>query len=152
VIGVRRCHLLYRIGDLPTFVQDFCGGRRCRRVRELVEGIARGSGGSAEVDFDRRVPVLMSNPTLVKRMLPAVERAVGAANVNPSPPAMAADDFAFIAQVAPAFFFTLGTQKPGTTSGINHATNFAAYDSAIPAGIRAMTEVLLEYLRTTPLQ
>lgn len=81
-------------------------------------------------------------------MLPAVERAVGPANVKP--PAMAADDFAYFAQVAPAFFFSLGTQKPGTTSGINHATNFAADDSSMPIGIRAMTEVLLEYLRTKP--
>jgi amidohydrolase len=83
-------------------------------------------------------------------MLPAVERAVGPANVNLSRPATAADDFAYFAQVAPAFFFALGTQKPGTISGINHATNFVADVSAIPVGIRAMTEVLLEYLRTTP--
>ena len=121
-----------------------------RRVREIVESIAQGAGGSAEVDFDRHVPVLMSNPALVKLMLPAVERAVGLANVNPSPPAIAGDDFAYFAQVAPAFFFALGTQKPGTTSAINHATNFVADDSSIPIGIRAMTEVLLEYLRSTP--
>ena len=56
-----------------------------------------------------------------------------------------------LAQIAPAFFFALGTQKPGMTSGINHETNFVADDSAIPVGIGAMTEVLLEYLRTTPI-
>ena len=94
----------------------------------------------------------MSDPALVKRMLPALERAIGPANVNPTPPAMAADDFAYFARVAPAFFFMLGTQKPGTTSGINHATNFVADDSAIPVGIRTMTQVLLEYLRMTPTQ
>jgi metal-dependent amidase/aminoacylase/carboxypeptidase family protein len=99
-----------------------------RRVREIVESVARGSGGSAEVEFDRHVPVLMSEPALVKRMLPAVECALGAANASPSPPAMAADDFAYFAQVAPVFFFALGTQKPGMTSGINHATNFVADD------------------------
>ena len=63
---------------------------------------------------------------------------------------MAADDFAYFSEVAPGFFFFLGTQKPGTASGINHAANFQADDSAIPAGMLAMTEVLLEYLRTTP--
>jgi amidohydrolase len=84
-------------------------------------------------------------------MLPAVERAVGAVNVSLSPPAMAADDFAYFAQVAPAFFFHAWHAKPGTTSGINHARNFVADDSAIAVGIRAMTEVLVEYLRTTPI-
>jgi metal-dependent amidase/aminoacylase/carboxypeptidase family protein len=48
---------------------------------------------------------------------------------------MAADDFVYFAQVAPALFFSLGSQKPGPISGINHATNFVADDSAIPVGI-----------------
>ena len=63
-----------------------------------------------------------------------------------SPPLTAADDFAYFAQRVPGFFFLLGTQKPGTVSGINHAPNFQADDSAIPIGMHAMTEVLLEYL------
>jgi metal-dependent amidase/aminoacylase/carboxypeptidase family protein len=53
----------------------------------------------------------MSGPALVKRMLPAVERALGTAKASLSPPAMAAGDFAYFAQVAPAFFFALGTQN-----------------------------------------
>lgn len=61
---------------------------------------------------------------------------------------MAADDFAYFSQIVPSFFFFIGTQKPGTTSGINHAPNFQADDSAIPIGMRAMTEVVLDYLRT----
>jgi amidohydrolase len=121
-----------------------------RRTREIVDSIAQGAGGSAEVEFYDKVPLVVSDPTLVKRMLPALERVVGSANVQEAPPVMAADDFAFFAQRAPAFFFFIGTQKPGTTSGINHAPNFVADDSSIPIGIRAMTEVLLEYLRTTP--
>jgi amidohydrolase len=121
-----------------------------RRMSDIVNAVAQGAGGSAEIEFYGKVPVLMSDPALVKRMLPALERVAGRANVQPSPPIMAADDFAFFAQRAPAFFFMLGTQKPGTTSGINHAPNFLADDSSIPLGIRAMSEVLLEYLRTTP--
>jgi hypothetical protein len=37
-------------------------------------------------------------------------------------------------------------QHPELSNRINHATNFVAEDSSIPIGIRAMTEVLLEYL------
>jgi len=121
-----------------------------RRLKEIVDSIARGAGGSVEVQFHDHVPVTISDPALVKRMLPAVERAAGAANVKQSPPVMAADDFAYFAQTAPAFFFMLGTQKPGTRSGINHAPNFQADDSSIPLGMRAMTQVVLECLQTTP--
>jgi amidohydrolase len=120
------------------------------RMRDIVEGIARGAGGSARIDFDHYGPVTISDPALVKRMLPAVERAVGLANVHEAGPVMASDDFAYFSQVAPTFFFELGTQKPGTTSGVNHAPNFRADDSSIPIGMRAMTDVLVEYLQTSP--
>jgi amidohydrolase len=120
-----------------------------RRIQEIVQGIAQGDGGTAEVEFFGEVPVLISNPALVKRMVPTLERVAGAANVQQFPPIMAADDFAYFAQLAPAFFFMFGTQKPGTVSGVNHAPNFLADDSSIPLGMRAMTEVLLDYLRTT---
>ena len=120
-----------------------------KRTREIVESIARGAGGSAQVEFPDHFPAVISDPAVVKRMLPALERVAGPGNVKLGPAAMAAADFAYFAQAIPGFFFFLGTQKPGTTSGINHAANFQADDSAIPLGMRAMTEVLLEYLRTT---
>ena len=61
---------------------------------------------------------------------------------------MAADDFAEFGKVAPEFFFSFGTQKPGTISGINHAKNYVADDSSIPLGIRVMTYVPVGYLQT----
>ena len=57
-----------------------------------------------------------------------------------------ADLFAFFAREVPGFFFSLGTQKPGTQSGGHHTPTFMADDSAIPVGIRAMSAVLLDYL------
>jgi amidohydrolase len=120
------------------------------RMREIVDGIAHGAGGTAQLDFDHYGPVLISDPTLVKRMLPALERAAGAANVHEAPPFMASDDFAYFAHEVPGFFFTMGSTKPGTVSGVNHAPNFRADDSAIPIGMRAMTDVLLEFLQNTP--
>jgi amidohydrolase len=120
------------------------------RMMGIVESIARGAGGSAEVEFVDHLPAVISDPAVVKRVLPALERVAGPRNVTLWPAAMAADDFAYFAQVAPGFFFFLGTQEPGTTSGINHASNFQADDSAISVGMRAMTEVLLEYLQSAP--
>jgi amidohydrolase len=121
-----------------------------QRTREIAESIARGAGGAVRVDFPDHLPAVVSDPALVKRMLPALERVGGPGNVMLWPAVMAVDDFAYFTQHVPGFFFFLGTQKLGTTSGGNHAANFQADDSAIPIGMRAMTEVLLEYLRTTP--
>jgi amidohydrolase len=135
-------------GTIRTF-DDKVEEKIERRMGEIVRSIAQGAGGSAELHFYDRVPVLMSDPALAQRMLPALDRSVGSSNVTLSPPIMATDDFAYFGQVAPAFFFSFGTQKPGTTSGINHAPNFQADDSSIPVGMRVMTQVLVDYLQTT---
>jgi len=138
-------------GTIRTF-DDEVDAKIERRMGEIVQSIAQGNGGSAETKFYDRCPVLVNNPALTKRSLPALERAAGAANVTLAPPVMAADDFAEFGRVAPEFFFTLGTQKPGTVSGINHAKNFVADDSSIPLGMRAMTYVLVDYLQTQAMQ
>jgi amidohydrolase len=117
-----------------------------RRMREILDGVARMAGGSYELEYTRQVPVIVSNPELVSTVLPAIERSVGKENVTTVRPWMAADDFAYFAAEAPAFFFHLGTVKPGTKSGNNHTPTFMADDSAIPVGIRVMVHVVLGYL------
>lgn len=135
-------------GTIRTF-DDNVDAKIERRMGEVVQSIAQGNGGSAEIKFYNRCPALISDPALTKRSLPALDRAFGPSNVTLTPPIMAADDFAEFKRVAPEFFFSFGTQKPGTTSGINHAKNFIADDSSIPLGMRAMTYVLVDYLQTT---
>jgi amidohydrolase len=134
-------------GTVRTF-DDVVDAKIERRMGEVVQSIAQGNGGSAEIKFYDRCPALVNDLALTKRSLPALERAAGASNVTLAPPVMAADDFAELGKVVPGFFFSFGTQKPGTNSGINHAKNFVADDSSIPLGIRAMTYVLVDYLQT----
>jgi metal-dependent amidase/aminoacylase/carboxypeptidase family protein len=81
-------------GTIRTF-DDEVDAKIERRMGEIVASIAQGAGGSADIKFYDRVPVLVSDPALAKRMLPALERAVGPSNVTLSPPVMAADDFAY---------------------------------------------------------
>jgi len=117
-----------------------------RRMRAILDGVTRMTGGSYELDYRRETPVNVNDPALVRQALPAVERAVGKENVTAVRPSMAADDFAYFAAQAPAFFFHLGTVKPGTKSGNNHTPTFMADDGAIPVGMRVVSYILLDYL------
>jgi amidohydrolase len=117
-----------------------------RRMREILEGVAKGAGGTYDLKYVRKVPVNRNEPALVSRMVPTIERLVGTDNVIVQPPSMAYDDFAYFAAEVPAFFFHLGTVKPGTQSGNHHTPTFMADDSAIPIGIRVLSYVLLDYL------
>jgi amidohydrolase len=79
-------------------------------------------------------------------MVPSLARSVGAANARQIQPWMAGEDFSRYTNIIPGFFFMLGVQKPGAASGDHHAPNFMADDSAIPVGVKAMVNVVLDYL------
>jgi amidohydrolase len=118
-----------------------------RRMGEILAGITAAGGGDYEMDYERGTPPTMNDTTLAARMAPTLERVAGAENVHVLDPIMAAEDFAYFSNRIPGFYFSLGTTKPGTTSGWNHTPNFMADDSSIPVGIRVMSSLVLDYLR-----
>jgi amidohydrolase len=66
--------------------------------------------------------------------------------VKAIPPAMVSEDFSAFANEVPGFYYRLGQVKPGTTSGDHHTPTFLADDSAIPIGIKAMSNLIVDYL------
>jgi amidohydrolase len=136
-------------GTVRTFdpdVQDMVE----RRMREILDGVARGGGGSYELSYDRVVPVTVNDRGLTERIASALAEAVGPESVHVLPPTATAEDFAYFAQEIPGFYFRLGTTRPGGTSGGLHTPTYTGDDAAVPVGIRAMTALVLHYLETTP--
>lgn len=117
-----------------------------QRFHEILDGVARMSGGAYTLDYIRRNPVNVNDPALLERMLPSIRAAAGPARVLARQPWMAAEDFAWFAREVPALFLHLGTVAPGTTSGNNHTPTFMADDAAIPVGMRLMCRMALDYL------
>jgi amidohydrolase len=84
-----------------------------RHMREILDGVSRAAGGSYTLPYTRQAPLNVSDPSLVRSLLPTLLRILGQEHVVVPPPWMAADDFAYLAAEVPAFFFALGTVKPG---------------------------------------
>lgn len=120
-----------------------------RRLDEILAGITSAGGGDYELDYERGTPPTINDPELTARMAPVLQGVVGMENLRRLDPIMAAEDFAYFANQVPGFYFSLGTTKPGTTSGWNHTPEFMADDSSVPVGIRAMSNLVLAYLKGT---
>lgn len=120
-----------------------------RRMREILDGTTAAAGATYEMTYTRYVPPTVNDTALTRRTVPTLARVVGAANARRLDPWMAGEDFSYFANVVPGFFFSLGVQKPGTISGDHHSPTFMADDAAIPVGMRAMANVVLDYLRGT---
>jgi amidohydrolase len=117
-----------------------------RRMREILDGITRAGGGSYELDYKRNAPATVNDRPLTETVRPLLERTLGADRVKVVEPSMAGEDFAYFANEVPGFYFRLGVVKPGTTSGGLHTPTFRADDSAVPAGMRVMARLLVDYL------
>lgn len=117
-----------------------------RRMREILDGVAKGGGGSYEMEYVRNAPATVNDPDLARRVQPLLGRILGPENVKIVEPSMAGEDFAYFANQTPGFFYRLGVVAPGTESGGLHTPTFRADDSAVPTGIRVMSRLLADYL------
>ncbi len=118
-----------------------------RRMEEILDGVTRAGGGSYEiVQYRNNAPTTVNDPELSRRVRPTLVRIAGADKVVDTSPTMGGEDFAFFANEVPGFYFRLGVVAPGTVSGGLHTPDFRADDSALEVGIRAMTNLVVDYL------
>lgn len=117
-----------------------------RRMTEIVEGITKAGGGTYQLNYSRGLPPTINDPDLVRSMVPTLQAALGAEHVIEGAPWMASEDFSYYAQLVPGFIFFLGSLKEGTESGDLHNPSMRADDSAIPVGIRALSNLVIDRL------
>jgi amidohydrolase len=131
------------VRTLDTAVQDLVE----RRMREILEGVTKAAGASFTFTYARGNPAVLNHAELTAATLPSLGRVLGPANVRRIDPILGGEDFSLFANETPGFFYFLGALKPGTTSGDHHTPTFLADDGAVPVGMRAMSTILLDYLR-----
>jgi amidohydrolase len=123
------------------------------RMTRTAQDIAHAAGASATVEIaDDNNPVTVNEVRLTQRMLPSLERVVGAAKVIEIPYVTAAEDFAFFGQKVPALFFFVGSTPAGVDAAqapSNHSPQFFLDEGSLPVGLRAMMGVAVDYLQGT---
>jgi len=136
-------------GTLRTYDQGM-RAQLMERIRRTVTLIAQSAGATAEVAFTEGLPVTFNDPALTARMDPTLRRVGGARilpNVNPS---TTSEDFSFFQEKVPGIFFFLGVTPRGTAPGdvyANHSPRFFADEAALITGVRAMSNLAVDYLK-----
>jgi len=110
--------------------------------------IAASSGVEANVEVKAQYPVTFSLAELAQRIVPALERAAGPANVRQGNKMMAADDFAFFGHHVPTTYFVVGCATPEqVAAGVpNHSPRFHLDESCLLLGARALAGAALDIL------
>jgi amidohydrolase len=118
-------------------------------IRRTVTHIAQSAGATATVRFDQEIPVAYNEPDLVARMVPTLERMVGAGNTIETPPVMGYEDFSYFQQEVPGMFVFLGARPPGVPqdkAASNHSPRFVIDEAVLKTGVRTLANLALDYL------
>ena len=121
-------------------------------LKNVAEKVAAAHGATvvAQVPDTKGNPVTVNHPALTARMVPSLEKAVGADDVVELDLTMGAEDFSFYAREVPGFFFFVGAtpkdQDP-LKAPSNHSPEFFLDEEALKVGTRAMLQVVLDYQR-----
>lgn len=120
-----------------------------KRLTRTAESIAESAGATAEVKIELGYPVTMNTTALARRMLPSLQRVVGAEQTTETRPGTAGEDFSRYLEKVPGFFFSLGVtpkDKDFRTAAANHSPFFFADEKALPVGVRLMSSVAVDFL------
>jgi amidohydrolase len=134
------------VGTIRTF-DDTVQNDIHARVKKIAEGVAAGAGATVDVKIHRGYPVTSNDPALTAQMLPTLER-VAPGRVRQSELITGAEDFTYFQRQAPGLFVFLGITPPEQAgkAPANHSPLFFVDENALPTGVRALTNLAVDYL------
>jgi amidohydrolase len=92
-----------------------------RRLREVIDGVARMTGAKIDLNFERGYPMVVNHAAQTDIAIEVAKKVAGEGNVHEMPPLMGGEDFAYMLERRPGAFIFCGN---GDTAGLHHP----AYD------------------------
>lgn len=123
------------------------------RIRRTATSVAESMGATAEVQIPLTTayPVTFNDDALTTAMVPVLESVAGTDRVHLLKAETGAEDFSFIAEKVPSFYIALGGRPSNVSAeeaADHHTPDFFVDDSGLGLGVRALTAMTLEYMRS----
>ena len=119
------------------------------KLKLTATKIAESAGATAEISIVNKTPITYNNIALTEKMVPSLQRAAGAANVNEINAVTGSEDFGFFQQNVPGLFFFVGAmpadQDPSKVPA-HHTPDFMIDERGMLVGLKAMLNVTLDFM------
>lgn len=120
------------------------------RVKQIATKTAEANGATAEVEapYSSHYPITFNNIALTKKMVPSLQRAAGAENVQVIAPHTGAEDFSFFQEKVPGLFFFIGGCPPDvdpSKAPSHHTPDFMIDERGMVTGVKAFLNLVLDY-------
>jgi hypothetical protein len=118
------------------------------RMKKIANELVESMGGKCDFEIRKGYPFLVNDEQLTDRTRDWAEAYVGKENVEDLEIWMAAEDFAFYSQQAPACFYRLGVRNEakGIVSSV-HTSKFDIDESALETGMGLMAWLAINELQ-----
>ena len=115
---------------------------------DLAHQLVQSMGGKLEFEIRKGYPALINDEALTAKAKSSAIEYLGNENVLDLDIWMAAEDFSFYSQVAPACFYRLGTRNEsrGITSSV-HTPTFDIEEESLKIGAGLMSYLAVKELR-----
>ena len=120
------------------------------RIKRTAESIAHSAGATAEVSIATGGLITQNDATLLDQMTPTLQRSAGNGGFRIVNPITGSEDFPEFTRDIPGVFFMLGGSPTGSdpaTQPANHSPLFFVDEGALPTGVRALSNLAVDYLR-----
>ena len=118
-----------------------------KRMKEMVEGIAKAYGGQASIIFQNNTSITYNDEELTARILPSLQTVAGEENVIIMKATTGGEDFSFFQEKVPGVYFFLGGMTAENTESFPHHTpDFMIDESGLLLGVKAFTQISIDYL------
>jgi len=118
------------------------------RLIEIANSVAESFGCSADIRYERRIPVTSNDERCVNTVKRAADRLGPALMLIDEEPSMISEDFAYMLNARPGAYLFLGTGMGQDDPGL-HSPYFNFNDAALPIGIALWTKLVREKLGST---
>ena len=138
------------IGTIRTFDPEMRKDIHAR-VKRTVEDIAHSGGATARVTLSIGGLITQNDVSLLEKMTPTLQRTAGDGGFKTINPVTGSEDFPAFTKEIPGLFYFLGVAPKGMdqkSQPANHSPLFFADEAALPTGVRAMTNLAVDYLKS----
>jgi len=115
------------------------------RMRQIAEGVAAMSCGTAKVTVNKHLPYVLNDPVVKQKVDEAAAKVLGAENVMAKVQGMGGEDFAFLSRKKPSVQFNLGCRlQDAALRHPVHNPKFNIDEDCLAVGVKVFLQFVLD--------